>query len=243
MASLVGPLSRLEGLDEAAVRPHEVEERRVVHHVVGVLRPFRMGAPVDAEGFERSRHRLLRAGEADQTGHERRDVGRELLHRVALRIDGDEEGLDAGPLRLQVLDHLRHGQHGGRADVGAPGEAEVDERVLAQKILVGARRAGVVDQRELALDLLRRQRHAGEVALVDGAEQRAVGLRVDEDRADDEDPEQRVVAPERVLRAARLLAAAAGLLTAAGRRTHAELAEFLPHERAMRGRGDCAASD
>jgi hypothetical protein len=58
---------------------------------------------------------------------------------------------------------------------------------------------------------------------------RAVGLRIDQDRTDHQDPEHGVVAPQAgplagLLAAARLLTAAAERLTAA------EPAEILPHE-------------
>ena len=72
-----------------------------------------------------------------------------ILHRrrgVALGIDRDEIGVDAVGILAHRPQHFGHLEQRGRADVGAMGEAEEDQRRAALQALFGHGLAGLVGQ-------------------------------------------------------------------------------------------------
>ena len=68
---------------------------------------------------------------------------------VALGIDRDEERLDLARLIAQIIHHLRNLRQCRRADIGAVGEAEEHERVLARKIRRTAQSAFCIGECEV----------------------------------------------------------------------------------------------
>ena len=87
------------------------------------------------------------------------DIFRELVGRVALGIDADEQRLHRLARGPQSVDREADRQQIGRADVGTEGEAEIDQHQLAAKIGIGARLAGVIDQLERTADRLLAPHH------------------------------------------------------------------------------------
>jgi hypothetical protein len=85
------------------------------------------------------RKRLARSGrspgrvQGQEAGVESRHVFLHDLGRVALRIDADEQALQAFAVGTQQALGLGHLGHGRRADVRALGEAEEDHHRLARK--------------------------------------------------------------------------------------------------------------
>src|SRR5690348_18105021 len=57
--------------------------------------------------------------QADEAGAERSHIGLELGRRVALRIDGDEQGHDLLRLWSKLVERVGHQAQRGRADVRA----------------------------------------------------------------------------------------------------------------------------
>ncbi len=89
-----------------------------------------------------------------------------ILHRrggVALRIDRDEIGVDAIGILAHRPQHLGNLEQRGRADVGAMGEAEKDQRRTALQVLLGHGLAGLVGQLKRPADRGRRG-HASQSA-------------------------------------------------------------------------------
>ena len=80
------------------------------------------------------------------------DVAAQHLGRVARRIDGDEDRLHLGaPFRVALLEAAQPGADRlevDRADVGAEGEAEIDQTVLAGELGVTDPAPLVAGQRE-----------------------------------------------------------------------------------------------
>jgi hypothetical protein len=79
---------------------------------------------------------------------------REVLGRVALGIDRDEEWLDGLACGAEMVECKPGCLQVGRADVRAVGKARIDDEELAPEIRVGARPASVVDERERPSDRL-----------------------------------------------------------------------------------------
>lgn len=82
-------------IHKLAVRIHQIHDDGVIDNVI-VVHVFWAGAKVHAERFAHARYLLVGASEANQFGGELFDVARNHLFGVALRIDGDEDGLHLG---------------------------------------------------------------------------------------------------------------------------------------------------
>src|SRR5688572_23008339 len=83
---------------------------------------------------------------------EARYIEGELLRRVALRVDANEDRRDLFGFRTELLECCGHHLQARRADVWTVREAEEDQQMLAAEILVRHAAAGMVSQREWPTD-------------------------------------------------------------------------------------------
>jgi len=134
----------------------------VVHRVVAVLE--RNLLVVDPIGLGDGRERLGIAADADQARIEARQVLLELLRRVPLRIDRDEQRIDLLGVGPELAEDLGDVEQGGRTDFRAMREAEKHQERAALQILIGDHLAVLIGQLERAADGGDLLRHRGRQA-------------------------------------------------------------------------------
>ena len=170
---------------ELAIGPHQINGRTVIHHVI--RQPGVIGA---AFGISLGVIDLERAGHVPDFCRGSRErleawmevarVSPHLGHIIALRVDGDEDRhrlrRQLGPALFQREKRLGHRLQCHRADIGAEGEAEIDQPVFPGEL--GAREflAGFVRQRKRAADchlrrgLVRCRRMRSDIGVEPGAD-------------------------------------------------------------------------
>src|SRR5436305_1173672 len=121
--------ARWEKAEVLAVAPQEIDESRVVDGIVGSidLDP----CVIRAVGVSRLLDRGRIAGQPDETRMERRHVALQVLRRIALRVDRDEDRLHSLTGRPQPVHRQSHLLQVSRTDVRAIGEAEIDQHEFA----------------------------------------------------------------------------------------------------------------
>ena len=122
----------------------------------------------------------------DQPFVEQRHVGLQLLDRIAVGIDGDEDRLNLLARGPHLLDGLGHDAELGRAGVRAECVAEIDQAIGAVIGLIGDRGAGLVGQRERPADIDARRRARRRSVLRDPPDRHARD-RDDRDHGDHQD--------------------------------------------------------
>ena len=143
--------------DDAPVAIHHEDRRTMIHRVAAAAQLDLVG--LRAKGLQGGVDVRLRAGQAGDPRVERREIDRELLRRVALRIDGDEQDVQPVSIGFELLEPVRQLEQRRRTDIGAVGEAEEHQGGLAAKVALGDLLAMLIDQLERhALGCGRRRR-------------------------------------------------------------------------------------
>jgi len=141
-------------IDESVFRHHEIGIGGVIHEVIFGIAVFLL-LVIGPIGF-RSRLDLLRgAGEAQ---HSRvHDIGEfsQLLGGVAFGVDRDEHRLDIDAALIEEAHRFGVARIVERADIGAEGVAEIDERGAGDHILFGDGIPVLIHERKGAADIAR----------------------------------------------------------------------------------------
>src|SRR5713226_2551367 len=135
----------------ASVAAHQIDEGRVIDEIIRLVAMRRL-LEIDAIGAGGGGGLLGAAGERRQSRVEIRGIELQLLHRVALGIDGDEDRLHAGGAVAQRVERRTHGLQRGRTGIRAEGVAEIDQHQLAAEVAVVADDAVLIDQGERPAD-------------------------------------------------------------------------------------------
>jgi hypothetical protein len=99
------------------------------------------------------------AGQADQSRMKEWNVFGEMLGRITLGINRDEQRLHRFSPRAQLIERKTDRQEIGRTNIGTIGEAEIHQQYLAAEVGVGAALAGMIDQIEGPADRLLAPHH------------------------------------------------------------------------------------
>ena len=142
---------RRQGGDELAVAVHQ-EHRRGMVDAIAAARLCELSPRIDAELLLDLLDLRRAAGQADDRRIEQLRVAADFGRPIALRIDADEDDRQGVVALAELPAQLDQPRQGGRADVGAMGEAEEDRGRLAVELGAGERLAVAPRQRERPAD-------------------------------------------------------------------------------------------
>ena len=91
-------------------------------------------------------HLLLGPCQPDQAFMKQRHVFGQHVWCVAFGVDGDHDGSNTFAVTFQKVDGFGHQAEFGRADIRTKGVAEIDEGIVARKIIARELRAGMIGQ-------------------------------------------------------------------------------------------------